>query len=123
MNIRGIDYRDYFIKAFNQNDELKQQLNEKSEIIARIYKNEKSENYQGEEREKKPEEFIELVNDVLKRGNLKIESEIHEFFKDTIIKVVDEVTGEIVSEVPSKALLDMVAEFCKNAGILIDKKA
>ena len=123
MNIRGLDYKDYFNKAFNQNEEFKKGLEEKSEVIAKIYKNEKAENYFDKNKEWKKQEFIKLVNDALSKDRLKVESEIHEFFGDNIIKIVDTVTGKIVSEVPSKALLDMVAEFCKNAGILIDEKA
>lgn len=123
MNIRGLDYRDYFIKAFNQNEDLRNELDEKSEVIAKIYSNEKTENYRGEDREKKQEDFLRIVNDILGKENLKVESEIHDFFGDNIVRVVDDITGELVSETPSKTILDMMAKLCEMSGVLIDKRA
>lgn len=47
----------------------------------------------------------------------------HDKLKDVMIKIVDDKTGAVVSEIPSKKILDMIAKFCEMAGIFVDKRA
>lgn len=64
------------------------------------------------------------INNLLEDKNVHIEYEQDEDFKNiTFMKVVDNDTKEIITEIPSKQIVDMVAQFCKMAGLIIDKKA
>lgn len=67
---------------------------------------------------------VDVVNDLLKDKSTHIEYEQDENFKNTtIVKVVDNVTKQVVNEIPSKKILDMVAQFCEMAGLIVNKKA
>ncbi|KEI10683.1 flagellin [Clostridium sp. K25] len=68
-------------------------------------------------------EAINKINDYLKEEDTHIEYETYEGFKNQfIIKIVDDVTKEIIKEIPPKKILDLVAEICKLAGVIMDKK-
>jgi flagellar protein FlaG len=40
-----------------------------------------------------------------------------------IMKVVDNNTHEVVNQIPSKQVMDMIAQFSEMAGLVLDKKA
>ncbi|KOF55887.1 MULTISPECIES: flagellar protein FlaG [Clostridium] len=67
---------------------------------------------------------VKVVNDLLKDKDVHMEYEQDENFKYiTIMKVVDNNTKEVINEIPSKKILDMVAQFCEMAGLIVNKKA
>lgn len=69
-------------------------------------------------------EAVNKINDYLKGEDTHIEYETYEGFKNQfIIKIVDNVTKKTIKEIPPKKILDMVAEICKLAGVIVDKKA
>ncbi|SHI42944.1 flagellar protein FlaG [Clostridium cavendishii DSM 21758] len=51
------------------------------------------------------------------------EYSVHEKLGDIMIKIINDDTNEVVMEVPSKKILDLVAKLCEDAGIILDKKA
>ena len=52
------------------------------------------------------------------------EISFHEDFKhDIMVKIIDKKTKEVIMEIPPKKIIDMVAEMCKIAGVIFDKKA
>lgn len=66
----------------------------------------------------------EKINKLLEDKSTHIEYEADKDFKQVIImKVVDNDTNKVLNEIPSKQILDMVAQFCEMAGILLDKRA
>lgn len=65
---------------------------------------------------------VEKVNNFLE-DNVHIEYEKHDKFNTMIVKLVNNDTKEVIREIPSKKILDMVAKMCELAGVLIDKKA
>lgn len=71
----------------------------------------------------KVKKAVEKVNKLLDENTTHVEYEVHEKFKDIIIKVVDNNTKQVIQELPPRKLLDMVAKLCEMAGILVDKKA
>ncbi|MCD3244473.1 flagellin [Clostridium botulinum C] len=74
-------------------------------------------------REDKLKDAINEINNYLKGEETHIECETYEGFKNQfIIKIVDNVTKEIIKEIPPKKILDLVAEICKLAGVIMDKK-
>lgn len=66
---------------------------------------------------------VEKMNDLLDGNNTHVEYEVHDKFKDIMVKIVDNNTKQIISEIPSKKLLDMVAKLCEMAGLFVDQKA
>ncbi|MGL4730137.1 MAG: flagellar protein FlaG [Clostridium sp.] len=74
--------------------------------------------------EEKLKDSVEKVNVFLKEHDSYVKYEQHEFFKNTfIVKIMDKENNNIIKEIPPKKILDMAAEMCKMAGILLDEKA
>lgn len=65
---------------------------------------------------------IEQANKKLEGANREFEFSIHEKTKQIMVKVVDTATKEVVREIPSEKILDMVAAMCENAGLFVDEK-
>ncbi|KEH98113.1 flagellar protein FlaG [Clostridium massiliodielmoense] len=69
-------------------------------------------------------EAVNKINDYLKGEDTHIEYETYEGFKNQfIIKIVDNITKKTIKEIPPKKILDMVAEICRLAGVIVDEKA
>jgi len=66
---------------------------------------------------------IGKINKILEGDSTHLQYEKHDVFNEMIIKVIDDNTNQVISEIPSKKILDMVAKMCEMAGILVDKKA
>jgi flagellar protein FlaG len=66
---------------------------------------------------------IEKINKFLEDDSTHAVYEIHDKFKDIMIKIVDDKTGQVIQELPPKKILDMVAKMCELVGVLFDKKA
>ncbi|MFL0246791.1 flagellar protein FlaG [Candidatus Clostridium stratigraminis] len=73
--------------------------------------------------EKEIEKAIDKINMFLEDNKSHAEYEIHDKFKDVMIKIVDDKTGDVIQELPPKKILDMVAKMCELVGVLFDKKA
>lgn len=73
---------------------------------------------------KKLNKAVDMLNGFLKENKTHAEYEVHNTYKhDIIVKIVDDVTGQVVMEVPPKKILDMVAKMCEIVGVLFDRKA
>ncbi|WP_078555810.1 flagellar protein FlaG [Bacillus alkalicellulosilyticus] len=68
------------------------------------------------------EKKVDSVNQFLKNTNTNIKFNLHEDLNEYYITVIDEVTKEVIKEVPPKKLLDIYAAMVKTLGIFIDKK-
>lgn len=47
---------------------------------------------------------------------------IHRETKDIIVQIVDTETGEVIREFPPEKILNMISEFLKMLGLIIDKR-
>ena len=65
---------------------------------------------------------IEKANKAIAGANRKIEYSIHEKTKEIMVKVINTETNEIIREIPSPKILDMVANMWEKAGILVDER-
>ncbi|MCB2288842.1 flagellar protein FlaG [Clostridium sp. CS001] len=63
------------------------------------------------------------INKVLEGQGTHLQYEKHDVLNQMIIRVIDDNTKEVIKEIPSKKILDMVAKMCEMAGVLIYKKA
>lgn len=67
---------------------------------------------------------IKKLNNFLKDEKTHAEYSVHDKFTNTImVKIINDDTKEVIMEIPSKKILDMVAKMCELVGIGIDKKA
>lgn len=71
----------------------------------------------------KAEKVVNSVNEFLKGSNTQLAYKYHEELHEYYAVVVDENTNEVVSEIPSKKLLDIYAAMTEYTGLLVDKKA
>lgn len=67
---------------------------------------------------------VDKLNKFLQGEATHIEYERHDKFKNQfVIKIINNDTKEVIREIPPKKILDMVAEMCKIAGIIVNEKA
>lgn len=66
---------------------------------------------------------IEKANKSFESFERRFEISVHDRLKNAImIKVINSSNDEVIREIPSKKLLDMVANMLEVAGLLVDKK-
>lgn len=68
-------------------------------------------------------ELIEKANKAFKTFDRRFEFSVHEKTKQIMVKVIDMNNDEVIRELPSEKILDMVAAMWEVAGIMIDTKA
>ena len=62
------------------------------------------------------------MNDFLIPVNTSIKFELHDKLNDYYVTVIDDITHEVIKEIPSKKLLDTYANMMEFVGLLVDKK-
>jgi flagellar protein FlaG len=65
---------------------------------------------------------IEKANKAIVGGQTQLEFSIHEGTKEIMVKVINTDTKEVVREIPSEKILDMVAKMWELAGIMVDER-
>lgn len=66
---------------------------------------------------------VSRINKFLVGEGTHVQYQKHDVLNQMVISVIDNDTNEVIKEIPSKRILDMVAKMCEMAGILVDKKA
>lgn len=66
---------------------------------------------------------VRKINTILEGHKTHAEVSVHNKLNTIMVKIVDDNTKEVIMELPSERILDMVAKLCEMAGILLDKKA
>ncbi|MBU3111763.1 flagellar protein FlaG [Clostridium lacusfryxellense] len=66
---------------------------------------------------------VSKINKVLEGEGTHLQYEKHAVLNQMIITVINNNTNQVIREIPSKKILDMVAKMCEMAGILVNKKA
>lgn len=72
--------------------------------------------------EQKLIEAIEKANPDFKLENTHLKFSIHEKTKQISIKIIDDETQEIIKEIPSEKILDMLADMIERFGLFVDKR-
>ena len=108
------------IGAINQNKSFDLENHYKVHEIVKISKPAEMNNSFSE---KEVKNAANKINEFLDDKGIHVKYEKHDVFNQMIIKVIDNNTNEVIKEIPSKKILDMVAKMCEMAGILVDKKA
>jgi flagellar protein FlaG len=103
-----------------------------SGTTAGVYNNEVSELLQNRTVQKVNQENITVknakdaadeANKIMNENQTHLKFEIYGRFKDIVVQVLDDDTNEVIKEVPSKKILDMVEKFCEMSGFFMDEKA
>lgn len=66
---------------------------------------------------------IEAANKDFEIYDKRLEFSIHEKTKEIIVKIIDSTNDEVIREIPSEKILDMIANMMELAGLLVDEKA
>jgi flagellar protein FlaG len=72
-----------------------------------------------------PKQMQELVNETnqlfkLTKKNVKVQ--VHESLNSNYVQILNSETDQVISEIPAKKFLNMVAKFQEAVGIIIDEK-
>ena len=73
--------------------------------------------------EKELRKAVDRLNRFVEADNIKVTYDVHPQFGDLMIKITDKSTGNVISELPPRKILDMVAKMCELAGVIFDRKA
>lgn len=65
---------------------------------------------------------IQHANKKLQGIQTEFEYSIHEKTKQIMVKVLDKETKEVIREIPSEKILDMVSKMWELAGVFVDEK-
>lgn len=65
---------------------------------------------------------IEKANGKFESHNNQLSFAVHEATKQIMVKVIDKDTKEVIREIPSEKVLDMVADRMETAGLFVDEK-
>ncbi|UKS64797.1 flagellar protein FlaG [Rossellomorea marisflavi] len=97
------------------------------------YMNELIQNVRVEEKQSAPIEkpvsetsvktALNGMNEFVSSANTHLKFEYHDRLNEYYVTIVDDVTQEIVKEIPAKKFLDMHADMAEFMGLVVDKKA
>lgn len=65
---------------------------------------------------------IEKANKKIQGSGTELSFSVHSATKQIMIKIIDKQSKEIVKEIPSEKILDMVANIMETSGLIIDRK-
>jgi len=65
---------------------------------------------------------IEKANKSILGSNRKFEFYIHKKTKEIMVKVIDSDTNEVIREIPSEKILDIVAKMWDIAGLFVEER-
>lgn len=71
---------------------------------------------------KKVEEVVKGLNNFLEPSHTSLRFKFHEKLNKYYVTIVDDVTDEVVKEIPVKRLLDLYADMAQHLGLLVDKR-
>lgn len=67
-------------------------------------------------------EVVESINKFLQASQTSLKFVLHEELNEYYVTVVDDITREVIKEIPSKKMLDMYAAMTEFVGLMVDKK-
>ncbi|MBY6052168.1 flagellar protein FlaG [Cytobacillus firmus] len=76
----------------------------------------------GQIKEDKLTEVVDSMNEFLQASHSSLKFVLHDELNEYYVTLVDDVTQEVVKEIPSKKMLDMYAAMTEFVGLMVDKK-
>lgn len=71
---------------------------------------------------KELEKSVEAINKWLEANSTHLKFQLHEKLNEYYVQVLNNVTNEVVREIPQKKMLDIVAKMYEMNGLLLDEK-
>ncbi|MEW4327903.1 flagellar protein FlaG [Rossellomorea marisflavi] len=65
---------------------------------------------------------VDELNRFVSTSNTHLKFEFHDQLQEYYVTIVDDVTRDVVKEIPAKKMLDIFASMREYTGILVDKK-
>jgi flagellar protein FlaG len=95
-------------------------LNKKSisDLTSHAEENQSNKN----DEKKRLEEIVKGLNEFLQPRHTSLKFQLHEKLNEYFCQVIDDKTKEVITEIPSKKLLDAYAIMAEQLGFIIDKK-
>jgi flagellar protein FlaG len=87
-------------------------------VATKVENSEKEESSNREELGKK----VEQMNQTAAIFNKRMHFQIHEETGRVMVKILNSDTGDVITEIPSEKLLDMVARMEETVGLIFDKR-
>lgn len=72
--------------------------------------------------EEELQKVLERIQVRLKYSNINAEYSVHERTKRIMVKLKDDISNEIIREIPPEKILDILAGLWEVAGLIIDEK-
>ncbi|NMF03255.1 flagellar protein FlaG [Clostridium beijerinckii] len=127
MDVNNVGKNITNINSYNLNENLSQYAETYDRAVPQVEKvqtqpQDMNKIEKNEYSKKDLDEALKKINNFLKDEHTHAEYSIHEDFHTVMIKIIDDNSKQVVLELPSKKVLDMVASMMKQVGLL-DKKA
>ncbi|MGX4582864.1 flagellar protein FlaG [Paenibacillus chitinolyticus] len=68
------------------------------------------------------QQLVDRVNKALHETDTHIKVKVHEKTNTIMVVVVNNDTDEVIREIPSERMLDLMYNMCVNVGVFLDKK-
>ena len=112
-----------FDKVGGSNQSIQQMFTQQKEKIEIVQEKNEIHSVTVERPQKEEmEKIVQGMNDFLKPSNTHLKFEFHDELQEYYVSIVDNITQEVVKEIPPKKLLDMYAAMTQFMGVLMDKK-
>ncbi|WP_282172845.1 flagellar protein FlaG [Cytobacillus firmus] len=76
----------------------------------------------GHKKEEQLTEVVGSMNEFLQASHTSLKFVLHDELNEYYVTLVDDVSQEVVKEIPSKKMLDMYAAMTEFVGLMVDKK-
>lgn len=107
----------------NKQDTVVKQDSVKTEVEKKVKEKEVRRTQEQETDLEELKKAIDQANKSFKPMNRRFEYSVHEALPRIFVTVIDSNTNEVIREIPSEKLLDMVANMLEVAGIIVDERA
>ncbi|MFT8313952.1 MAG: flagellar protein FlaG [Clostridium sp.] len=77
----------------------------------------------GQITESQVKDVVDKMNKLLDGENTHVEYEAHKGMWNAVIKIMDNKTDEVVTQIPAKQVVDAMENLYNSVGIIMDKKA
>ncbi|MBN8201552.1 flagellar protein FlaG [Bacillus sp. NTK034] len=76
----------------------------------------------GQIKEGQLPEVVDSMNEFLQASHTSLKFVLHDELNEYYVTLVDDLTQEVVKEIPTKKMLDMYAAMTEFVGLMVDKK-
>lgn len=68
------------------------------------------------------DDAVQKANKLMVNNNTHLQFSVHKVTHDIMVKIVNDNTGEVIKEIPSEKILDMIAKMWQISGLFVNEK-